>query len=428
MDDVSRNVSPAGALPWTLLFVAAVVGVIARLAFGFGYWTGEPLTRDEQEYLSLARSLTAGDGFVYDNVLTSAGVEPFGRAPGYPAFIALAGGGRSVATEVPVAIKFAQSIVGGLGVLMIGVLASRLAGRRASIAAASMAAVYPPLVWIAGYALSEALFWPIGLAVAYLFDRVLAVRGERPAAFGRRRDRWTPALLCGLALGAGVLIRPALILFLPIAVLVLLARRRILAPLLLTVGLLVVVGPWTMRNYAHHGRLVFVASEGGVTFWTGNHPLATGDGDMAANMAIKLDNQRLRAEHPGVNEEDLEPVYYGEALTWIREHPADWIALELRKVFYLVVPSGPSYTLHSTRYYVASVASYGTLLILAAYGLTRASLRLAATPGLWVLAASAVVVALIFFPQERFRIPILDPALVILAGAGMSTFRPFRHA
>ena len=37
---------------------------------------------------------------------------------------------------------------------------------------------------------------------------------------------------------------------------------------------------------------------------------------------------------------------------------------------------------------------------------------------LWVLAASAVLVCLVFFPQERFRIPIIDPALVVLGGLG----------
>jgi hypothetical protein len=31
-----------------------------------------------------------------------------------------------------------------------------------------------------------------------------------------------------------------------------------------------------------------------VTFWTGNHPLAVGDGDLAANPAIKIDNARYR--------------------------------------------------------------------------------------------------------------------------------------
>ena len=48
------------------LIGAAVVGLIARLAFGLLYWVDKPLTRDEREYLSLARSLAAGRGFVYD--------------------------------------------------------------------------------------------------------------------------------------------------------------------------------------------------------------------------------------------------------------------------------------------------------------------------------------------------------------------------
>ena len=42
-----------------------------------------------------------------------------------------------------------------------------------------------------------------------------------------------------------------------------------------------------LRNYAHDGRFVLVASDGGVTFWTGNHPLAIGEGDLAANPAAQ---------------------------------------------------------------------------------------------------------------------------------------------
>lgn len=411
MDDGSRVRSNDGA-PVRWLLVAAFVGLLARLAFGLAYWTGEPLTRDEQEYLSLARSLVDRQAFVYDDVLTSDGVEPFGRAPGYPAFLALTGGGHTPSSSVPTAVKIAQSIVGAIGVVMVGLIAHRLAGRRAAVFAASAAAVYPPLVWIAGYALSEALFWPVGLLGAWLFDRALA-----------RPEHTRAAILCGLALGVGTLIRPALIVFLPLAALLLVTKRRPITLALMVVGMTVVVGPWTVRNYIHHGRLVFVASEGGVTFWTGNHPLAIGDGDMAANIDIKIDNQRLRAEHPGVSEEEMEPIYYREALTWIREHPGDWLALQARKVFYLVVPVGPSYTLHSTRYVVASVVSYLTVLTIAVVTVTRLRGRLVRVQGLWVLSASAVLVALAFFPQERFRIPILDPSLVILAGAGLAQFR-----
>jgi hypothetical protein len=395
-------------LPVAWLAAAAIAGLAARLAFGLLYWTHEPLTRDELEYLSLARSLAAGHGFVYDEVLRFGSFVPFGRAPGYPAFIALVGAGSHVATSVPAALKIAQACVGAIGVWLAGVVAHRLAGARAARAAAALAAVYPPLVWIAGYAWSEALFWPVGLLVAWLFDRALA------------RPRASDAIACGLAIGAGLLIRPGLLLFLPIAGLYLLMRRRLVTLIALGLGTALVVVPWTVRNYVQHGRLMIVASDGGVTFWTGNHPLASGDGDMAANTAIKRDNIRLRAEHPGLTEEQLEPIYYREAFAWIAAHPVAWLGLEARKAFYLIVPIGPSYTLHSTRYLAASVVSYGVVLVLAIAGAASLRGRLRRTPGVWLLAASAVLTCLVFFSQERFRIPIIDPALVVLGGAGLA--------
>ena len=40
----------------------------------------------------------------------------------------------------------------------------------------------------------------------------------------------------------------------------------------------------------------------------------------------------------------------------------------------------------------------------------------AQSPGLWLLAGSAIAVCLLFFPQERFRIPVIDPTLIVCAG------------
>jgi 4-amino-4-deoxy-L-arabinose transferase-like glycosyltransferase len=410
-------------VPWRAMALAAVVGVLLRLAFSLGYWNDKPLTRDEHEYLSLARSLSAGHGFVYDDVMRTGPIEPFGRAPGYPAFLAAVGGGRAPATSVPVAVDVAQSLMGALGIVMVGLFAWQWSGRAASRAAAWLAAVHPPLVWVSGYAMSEAVFWPLALVAAWLVDHASA------------RGRPGTALAAGVTIGLGVLIRPALVFFVPFAALLLVVRRdprdardrfraRALAAAALVAGVMVVVGPWTARNYLHHGRLMFVASEGGVTFWTGNHPLAIGEGDMAANEAIKRDNLRLRAEHPGVSEDELEPIFYREAFNWIAANPVDWVALEFRKLFYLIVPIGPSYTLHSPRYLGLSVAAYLTTLSLAVLGLLRAR-PLGRASGLWALVASAVLTALVFFPQERFRIPIIDPALVVLAGAGLASLRPF---
>ncbi len=113
---------------------------------------------------------------------------------------------------------------------------------------------------------------------------------------------------------------------------------------------------------------MLVATEGGVTFWTGNHPLAVGDGDLAANPQLKIASQALKNAHPDLTEEQMEPIYYREALAWMRAHPIDWLALEARKVVYLVVPMGPSYRLHSWRYFIASA---GTVPAVASGGSRR---------------------------------------------------------
>ena len=375
-DDSGSDRGPArGAAPLKFLLAMAVAGCLIRLAFSFGYWIGQPLTRDEQEYLSLARSLAAGRGFAYDIAFADQAFLPFGRAPGYPAFIALVGGGRDATASVPGTLQAAQAVVGGVGVLLAGILSTRLFGPRSGRLGALLAAVYPPLVWISGYALSEAIFWPIGLACAWLYDRVWWREGHT----GRL------ALACGLATGAAMLVRPSVILFVPIAVAALAVQRRWMSAGAIALGVLLVVGPWTFRNYGVHGRLILVASDGGVTFWSGNNSLATGEGDMAANPAIKRADRQLRADHPGLTEEQMEPIYYREAWQWIRQHPGQFLVLELKKLFYTVVPLGPSYRLHSARYFAASVVSYVALASLALVVVWRHARMVPRTPGIFFL-------------------------------------------
>ncbi len=390
-----------------------MLGFALRLGFALVYWVGQPLTRDEREYLSLARSLRAGQGYVYDAEILQSGMQPFGRAPGYPVFLALVGGGARVTTSVPVAVKVAQSFIGALGILLVAALAYDLAGENAARVAAALAAMYPPLVWVAAYAFSEAFFWPVGLLAAWLIGRTLP----------RARHRNGAAVAAGLVAGIALLVRPMVVLFLPLTVLWFIARREWRLAAVFALGAALVTVPWAVRSSMSHARFVPVASEGGVTFWTGNNALARGEGDLAANPEIKRAQEQLRHAHPELTEEQMEPVYYREAFRWMREQPLDWLVLEMRKAFYLVVPIGPSYTLHSRLYLVGSIVSYGLALIAAVFGLWRAMPPLSRTPGLWLLAAASILICLIFFPQERFRVPIVDPALLVCA----STWAYGRH-
>jgi hypothetical protein len=198
-------------------------------------------------------------------------------------------------------------------------------------------------------------------------------------------------------------------------------KRAYLAATMFLVTATLCVIPWTIRNHRVYGRWIAVASEGGVTFWTGNHPLAVGDGDLAANPAIKRAELAFRAAHPGLTAEQLEPLYYRDALDWIRREPGAWIALMARKAFYTVVPLGPSYALHSTRYVTASVVPYLLVLPAALAGALswRHARRTSGSPApLWLMAAGTMAAGLVFFPQERFRIPVIDPALIVTAALG----------
>jgi 4-amino-4-deoxy-L-arabinose transferase-like glycosyltransferase len=395
-----------------LILSAAVAGLVVRLAFALLYWVDKPLTHDEREYLALAQSIAAGRGFAYDTSHETGTAQQFGRAPGYPFFLAFIGAGSLDHDASHRRVKIAQAIVGAFGVWVVGLIALRGAGPRAGVTAAAIAAVYPPLVWICAYVLSEAFYSAVALLTVLLLD--LAI--DRADEARRRRAGLALTVSAGVAAGVAILVRPTMLFFLPLAALWLVTRRRGTLAAVLTATALIVVTPWTVRNFQVHDRFVLVASEGGVTFWTGNHPLARGEGDLAANPEIKRAEIAFRNAHPGLTAEQLEPLFYRDALRYIAAHPGWWLMLVAKKAFYTLVPIGPSYTLHSTRYLVASVASYLLLLPFAVAGMRRWVHSRPRPETLFLLAASAVIAGLVFFPQERFRIPVIDPTLIVCAG------------
>jgi hypothetical protein len=399
------------------IVLAAAAGLILRLAFGFLYWVDKPLTHDEHEYLALARGVASGQGFVYDEAHDSGTAQRFGRAPAYPLFLAALDAGRPVPAATPARVKVAQSFVGAATVWLIGLIALYSAGPRAAVWAAVLAAVYPPLVSLPSYALSETLFSAVAIAAAFVFQLAVdrAAASPRPAAWIGPAP--VLALLGGALAGTAALVRPAMLLYLPLAVVWMLVRRVPVLAIALTLAATAMITPWTLRNLRVHDRFVLIASEGGVTFWTGNHPLALGEGDLAANPRLKEAELAFRRAHPRLSPEALEPLYYRDALSWIAGHPLDWAGLLVRKTFYTVVPAGPSYAVHSVRYRVASVAPYLLVLPFAVAGARRLWRSPRRPVSLLLLAASSILVGLVFFPQERFRMPIIDPVLIICAAA-----------
>jgi hypothetical protein len=399
---------------WRLILGAAAVAFVLRAAFGLTYWIGKPLTHDEREYLALAESLAEGRGLTYGPGHESGTAQQFGRAPLYPMFLAAIGAtAPSPQGGTPDRLKIVQSLLGAVLVILLGATALEVIGPRSGAIAAMVAAAYPPLVWYPSYVLSETLYSVLAIGTGLLLQRAV----DRSEHERSGRAGAPLALLTGIVAGAAILTRPAMLLFVPLALLWLASRRRYVLAVALTAGIAAVVLPWTARNYRVFDRFVLVASEGGVTFWTGNHPLAVGEGDLAANPEIKKAELEFRQAHPGLSAEDLEPLYYRDALAHIAARPGWWLWLLAKKLFYTVIPVGPSYALHSPLYRIGSIAPYLILLPFAARGvgqLWRSSRRPTA---LFLLTGATLLVSLIFFPQERFRVPVLDPMLILSAAA-----------
>jgi hypothetical protein len=425
----------AGARAKALVSGLVVLGFALRLAFGLGYWLGKPLMKDEEEYLLLASRLATGQGFNYPPPpVSSPPPRHFERPPAFALFLAavltvtqdplVSGTARgdyqslpASSSGVPTSVKIAQSLVGALGIALIAALAGRAAGPAAAVAAAALAAVYPPLVWICGYVLSEPLYSTLALATVWLLQKA----GDAAA-----RHQLLAGLGAGGLAGAALLTKEAMLFFVPLAALWLIYTRKPALALAMAAGVAVVVVPWIGRNYVVHDRFVLTAAHGGVTLWTGNNPLANGEGDLAANPEMGKARVALENTYPGATNQELDDIYYREVFRFVREHPTRWILLEVKKLFHTFVPIGPSYRLHSHRYHAASIISYGLLVPFAIAGLWTL-FRHGEPSRLWalgLLALSTVAVNLVFFPQERFRIPVIDPAAIVAAAAGIGLRRP----
>ncbi len=224
-------------------------------------------TSDDRDYDQLARSLAAGEGYTIRGTFISF------RPPLYPAFLSLV---YRVAGESYVAARVAQAALGALGAWLTFLLGRRIFGERQAFAAAALYAAAPADVFFSHGLLTETLFLPLLVAMAYGFVRLAEAAGEgRGVPLG-----W--ALFTGALMGAATITRPVLLLFPPFIALWAWwtycrppgpARDRAAFTSLSAIILaaLAVAGPWLWEVRQRTGHWVPVTTGGGVTFWGANN-------------------------------------------------------------------------------------------------------------------------------------------------------------
>ncbi len=166
------------------------------------------------------------------------------------------------------AVKVAQCVLGSLLVLAVGRIGRVALGEPAALVAAGIAAFYPEIVWFCAHFWAETVFTVL---VWWAFERVL----EADA-----RGSTGVAAAAGLLWGLAVLTRETVLYFLPFAALWLAWRRPgggRRAAVLVGTALLVVL-PWTVRNYLVFETFVPVSTAGALNLWQGNTDLSRAGG------------------------------------------------------------------------------------------------------------------------------------------------------
>ena len=326
---MTRLAMVAGDLPWKWrsdAWILAGVALILRLGIALTFWARVPPTADGKFYHIVAQRIAQGEGYTWlwpDGVVTYAAHYPVG----YPALMSVP---YAIFGAVPLAAMMLNALLGALVVglchgLCLDVLRARPLlpfARQGSGLVCAALAVSPTII---GY--TPALMTEGAVAAFLVIAFWLAARAR---AFVK--SSWIPSLLrtaAALALGVAVLLRPQSILFAPVLGVLSVdgkVLKRFSVALLMTLGCLAVVLPWTFRNCDKMERCVFVSANGGWNLLIGTFPESHG-------AWVALDGERVPPECRDVFQEAAKDECFGEAgKRRILEDPLRWLFLAPAKL------------------------------------------------------------------------------------------------
>lgn len=404
-------------------------GAAVRLIWVFAMSRSPQGISDLTVYPAAARGIANGDGY-----LSLLGTPTSYYPPGYPLFL---GGLQWLLDRVGLvgdlvfAAGVAQALLGWVTVGAAVLVGTRLGGRRlgpaVGVVAGLLVALWPNLVMHSSLMLSESLY--------LAFAAVLLAAVVHAGAEAREREHRGALVVAGLAMGLCTFTRPqsALLLLPAFAVAWLIAgvgwRRTLLRVGALVAGIVVVVGPWTIRNAVVLDGFVPVSSNTGDNLCIGFNPDATG-GFMAAEWCetgeFYFDGPAAEVRRNSENQEkaiDWALGHLGElpSLSWDKlritfENDRDaLVALEsFGADQFLSSGARRTFELTMDTWYVTMLAlgAVGVVLVGArTWGIRRED---PTGPVILLVTLAGVLVPVSAFGDPRFKVP-LEPTVALLA-------------
>lgn len=390
-----------------MLFLLALT---MRLSYIVGLHTYRFI--DSAELVSVARCL-AHSHFFGNPFPTPTGPTAI-VAPGYPFLLSLIYSVFGVGVGAQAIQEITCALVSSLSIAMI-VLFAEAGGYAlgAGVLAASLAALLPIKLWIET---KGAWSTPYDTLILLILCTFTLQHWKKP------HFTVGTAMLHGILWGMAMLFAPA---FLPILLVFLLVGCFLLTEkeratyvrwaCLLVAASVMILTPWTVRNFRRLGGFVFVRDNLGLELYTANNDRArpTLEENMKLPKRPHPNDNHLEAEELArLGELSYNKVKLRAAIRWIVDHPSRFVLLTMQRFLYFWYPN-------SNQIWKRVVAGIITLLGWTGFLLSFRTHRL---PSI-MIAVLWIVYPLIYYVMQadpRYSYPIYWTLLLM---AGVSIFR-----
>jgi 4-amino-4-deoxy-L-arabinose transferase-like glycosyltransferase len=396
---------------WPWIAALTATGFALRVLYTFTISPPIPGLADPSFYYYASNLMVQGHGYTAPFVYQLLGqfLPTSAHPPLWPALLAVlglftapaSGVGHLTGASVDAA-RILGCAVGAGVVLVTGLLGRRIGGWRVGLVAAAIAAVYPHFITLDGFLMSEPLY---GLIVGGL----LLLAYDFTARPTRLR-----ALALGVLVGLAALTREEALLFVPVLLLPVAwrsGRERMQLGTLALVGVVLVIAPWTVRNYYAFHRFVPVSNGSGAVV-AGSNCARTYYGSSIGSWQVSC----VAPAHPSTNEAVQAASEQSKGLHYIGQHPARAVLIagvRFLRMWSLYAPNDQAIG-ESTVLWIG-LGIYYCLMAAAIYALVMLRRR---GRKLLILLAPAVVVAitsLIGVGLDRLRYDAEIPMIALAA-------------
>ncbi|MBL7191693.1 glycosyltransferase family 39 protein [bacterium] len=319
------------------------------------------------------------------------------------------------------AVVIFQTALSCLTLWMIWRLASLILNDEAAVIAAWLGAVFPVWIYFDGVLLTASIILFLNTAALLLL------------ALWFKDHRIWRLFTAGIMLGLSASARPNILLFAAVLLFYLFNERLHKPAFYVFMGLILLIIPVSVRNYAVTGEFSLTTVSGGMNFYVGNNPDATGlyvEPPFIESSDPESEYQTYLEEARRLSWKDLSPAqasgyWYKTGMLYLLQNPLRWIQLWWCKFFYfwnnLEAPNNIS---------IYAAQSYSPLLRV--FFLKFGLLISLGIPGLFILPKSRIktifllylitilISNIIFFTSSEFRFPVIP---LILIGASWAIIK-----